>query len=111
MPGLAANSANKFFDSLAAGRPQAINYGGWQAEILRDSGAGLVLDSHDIPLAAKELAAGLHDTAWLARAGAVAGRLAADRFSRDQLFEVFAAAVLGYDDRGSRTAARRQVSR
>lgn len=97
LPGLAANSANKFFDSLAAGRPQTINYGGWQAEILRESGAGLVLNSHDIPLAAKELAAGLHDQAWLARAGAMAARLAADRFSRDQIFEVFASAVLGHD--------------
>jgi glycosyltransferase involved in cell wall biosynthesis len=105
LPGLAANSANKFFDALAAGRPQAINYGGWQAEILRESGAGLVLDSHDIPLAAKDLAAGLHDEAWLARAGAQAGRLAVDRFSRDLLFEVFARAVLGSDDRRPRAAA------
>src|SRR5690606_28538222 len=38
------NSANKFFDTLAASRPIAINYGGWQADLIRETGAGVVLD-------------------------------------------------------------------
>jgi hypothetical protein len=42
------NSANKFFDSLAAGRSIAINYGGWQAELLSSTRAGVVLDPVDI---------------------------------------------------------------
>ena len=29
-----ANSANKFFDTLAAGKPPLINYGGWQKELI-----------------------------------------------------------------------------
>jgi glycosyltransferase involved in cell wall biosynthesis len=41
------NSANKFFDALAAARPIAVNYGGWQADLLRETGAGLVLDPYD----------------------------------------------------------------
>ena len=39
-----ANSANKFFDTLAAGKPVVINYGGWQAEIVERDRLGLVLD-------------------------------------------------------------------
>jgi glycosyltransferase involved in cell wall biosynthesis len=102
LPALEANSANKFFDALAASRPQAINYGGWQATVLRDSGAGIVLDPHDIALAAKDLATVLRDDAWLARAGVEARRLAEERFSRDKLFEVLAGAVLG--DVGDRSS-------
>lgn len=34
------NSANKFFDFLAAGKPVLINYGGWQKEVLERSKAG-----------------------------------------------------------------------
>lgn len=39
---LEANSANKFYDYLAAGIPVAINYGGWQADYLAKFPAGLV---------------------------------------------------------------------
>jgi glycosyltransferase involved in cell wall biosynthesis len=34
LPEMRANSANKFFDGLAAGRPVAVNYGGWHAELV-----------------------------------------------------------------------------
>lgn len=95
VPALAANSANKFFDALAAGRPQAINYGGWQAKILRESGAGTVLDPHDIALAAKELTTRIHDQEWLSRAGAAARELAVERFARDRLFTTLLRAVEG----------------
>jgi glycosyltransferase involved in cell wall biosynthesis len=47
LPELHANSANKFFDALAAGRPIAINHEGWQADLIRETGAGLVLPPHD----------------------------------------------------------------
>jgi glycosyltransferase involved in cell wall biosynthesis len=47
LPELRANSANKFFDALAAGRPIAINHEGWQADLIRETGAGLVLPPHD----------------------------------------------------------------
>ncbi len=35
------NSANKFFDSLSAGKPVLLNYSGWQTKILEDNEAGL----------------------------------------------------------------------
>ena len=40
------NSANKFFDTLAAGRPILINYQGWQADVIRDNQCGFVLPYH-----------------------------------------------------------------
>ncbi|HEY5842429.1 MAG TPA: glycosyltransferase family 4 protein [Mycobacterium sp.] len=50
-----SNSANKFFDALAAGRPVAINYGGWQAELLDRTGAGIKLPADDPEEAAQAL--------------------------------------------------------
>ncbi len=41
------NSANKFFDYLAAGLPVLLNYDGWQKEILEKYGAGLGVDDFD----------------------------------------------------------------
>lgn len=38
-----ANSANKFFDTLAASRPILINHKGWQAEVIRNDNLGFVL--------------------------------------------------------------------
>ncbi len=87
------NSANKFFDALAASRPIAINYGGWQSDLLRESGAGLVLDPYDADDAGKQLAGHARDEEWLSRARAAAHRLAVEQFSRDLLFERFEAVL------------------
>lgn len=38
-----ANSANKFFDTLAASRPILINHGGWQETTIRNKNVGYVL--------------------------------------------------------------------
>lgn len=86
IPEMEANSANKFFDGLAAGKPVAINYGGWMADLLRESGAGLILDPKDHERAARQLHDLLHDEAKLKSAGEGAGRLARERFDRDLLF-------------------------
>jgi glycosyltransferase involved in cell wall biosynthesis len=83
------NSANKFFDALAASRPIAINYGGWQADLLAETGAGLVLDPQDAADAGEKFAKHVRDEGWLTRARAAAHSLAVERFSRDLLFERF----------------------
>jgi glycosyltransferase involved in cell wall biosynthesis len=83
------NSANKFFDALAASRPIAINYGGWQADLIAETGAGLVLDPRDADEAGALLAGHARDEEWLGRARAAAHRLAVGRFSRDLLFDQF----------------------
>lgn len=85
VPALWDNSANKVFDALAAGRPVAINYQGWQADFLRESGAGIVLKVDDIDASARMLANALHDTGWLSSARKAARKLAVERFSRDRL--------------------------
>lgn len=79
------NSANKLFDSFAAGRPIAINHGGWQADLLDETGAGIVLDKDDTPRAARRLLAFIRDGAGISRARKEAAMLARERFSRDKL--------------------------
>lgn len=86
IPAMWNNSANKFFDALAAGRPVAINYEGWQAEILRSSGAGLVLPPQDAGEAADTLARFLADAGRVGHAREAARNLAISKFSRDELY-------------------------
>jgi glycosyltransferase involved in cell wall biosynthesis len=88
-PNAGGSSANKVFDALAAGRPVAINYGGSLADILTDSGAGLVLPADDPRAAAAAVSGLLGDRAAGVAARAAARALAHNRFSRDLLFEDF----------------------
>lgn len=76
---------NKFFDSLAAGKPVANNFPGWQSRIAQEAGAGLILPADDVPAAARQLASALRDRKWLDSAGTAARRLAETRFNRDEL--------------------------
>lgn len=85
LPALWADSANKFFDSLAAGRPIAINYGGWQAELIHETGCGVVLPAADAPVAAALLSQVLGSPAFLKQSGAAALTLARTRFDRNIL--------------------------
>ncbi|MTJ02275.1 glycosyltransferase family 4 protein [Idiomarina piscisalsi] len=49
-----ANSANKFFDTLAAGKPVLINHEGWQAKTIRNKEVGYVLPSEITEVTAKK---------------------------------------------------------
>ncbi len=80
-----SNSANKFFDALAAGKPVAINYGGWQEDLIRETGTGLLLDPEDVDASAAALVRVIRDKAWMYHAGKAAKELARERFSRDYL--------------------------
>jgi glycosyltransferase involved in cell wall biosynthesis len=84
IPEMESNSANKFFDALAAGCCVAINYGGWQAELLNEAGAGVRL-SRDPQSAARQLQSLADDPERLKAAGRKARLLAVERFSRDKL--------------------------
>lgn len=82
-----SNSANKFFDGLASGRPVAINYGGWQEEVLLTHNAGISLPARDYDAAARLLADIVSDDAAVGRMGRNARSVAEMMFSRDQLAE------------------------
>ncbi|MCM4079204.1 glycosyltransferase family 4 protein [Paractinoplanes hotanensis] len=99
------NSANKFFDALAAGRPIAINYGGWQADLIDETGTGLVLDPTDTDDAAEQFVKHCRDESWLAQARVAAHRLAVEQFSRDLLFDRFAEVLDRVAATNKRTAA------
>jgi len=79
-----ANSANKFFDALAAGLPVLLNYGGWQSKLLVDNEAGLQLD-RDIKVAAYQLRQLLSDSRKIRKWGLNARNLGESQFSRDDL--------------------------
>lgn len=89
LPPMWNNSANKFFDSLAACKPIAINYEGWQAHLLRETGAGIVLSAEDPLRAAKDLANFLRDPSRLLLASQAARSLAYGPFNRNSIAQKF----------------------
>jgi glycosyltransferase involved in cell wall biosynthesis len=76
---------NKFFDSLAAGKPVASNFSGWQSKLAVEAGAGLILSSSSVESAARDLVRALRDRRWLDQTGRAARELAKSRFNRDVL--------------------------
>ncbi len=99
IPEMQPNSANKFFDALAAGTPIVINYGGWQHDLINSHACGLTVWRRPISEAAEMVVEKLLDTNWLAQSGAAARHLAEQSFDRDvlavQLEKVITAVVQG----------------
>jgi len=85
LPELWNNSANKFFDSLATGRPIMINHEGWQADLIRETGVGLVVPPTDATQSAEMLHDFLSDTDKVTKARQAAFQLAKTRFDRNDL--------------------------
>jgi len=83
------NSANKFFDGLAAGKPIMINYKGWQSELLKETGSGITVPYHDIVYAAKLLNSFISDEEKLHKASVSSKNLAEVKFNRDNLYDCF----------------------
>jgi glycosyltransferase involved in cell wall biosynthesis len=81
---LEANSANKVFDGLAAGRGVIINHGGWISDFLKQSNAGIQL-SWDISAAANELRGLIVNKQRILEMGINAKNLAKEKFNRDTL--------------------------
>lgn len=97
LPEARANSANKFFDTLASGKPIFLNHGGWMHDLVTAHICGIVAWGRSIEEVAQELHQRLHDPDWLKKAGAASRRLAETHFDRDvlaqQLEQVLVAAV------------------
>lgn len=85
IPAMWSNSANKFFDTLAAGRPIGINYLGWHADLIRDNDLGVVFPYGQPENAAQLISDFLSHTSRQEQAGANALALARSQFDRDNL--------------------------
>lgn len=92
-PALQDNSANKFFDGLAAGLPVIINYGGWQESLLREFDCGARLSNPVTHKELNKLASLLKDKPKLLAMGQNAARLAKSHFSID-LFQSHLAQIV-----------------
>ncbi|HXG72265.1 MAG TPA: glycosyltransferase family 4 protein [Gemmatimonadaceae bacterium] len=76
--------SNKFFDSIAAGKPVLANYRGFATLTAAEAGAGWIL-ARDVDTAAAELMLLIADPATFVNAGRCARALARARFGRDEL--------------------------
>lgn len=84
-PILEHNSANKFFDSLSAGKPVLLNYSGWQREVLEEAEAGLGCARGNLDAYTANVKRLLAHPELRASMAANARKLAESRFSRDLL--------------------------
>jgi glycosyltransferase involved in cell wall biosynthesis len=83
------NSANKFFDGLAAGKPIMINYSGWQRDILEKHNAGFYVPYDDSVKGAEKLNQLLINPDLQKKMGHAAKRLAEEQFSLQVQFPNF----------------------
>ncbi|CAK7004380.1 MAG: hypothetical protein KER_00126 [Kerstersia gyiorum] len=89
VPELWKNSANKFFDAMAAGVPVLINYGGWQSDVIVKHQVGLVLHSQARLEDAKKIVEALRDEEFMLEARRAIYQLACGEYNREILFEKF----------------------
>jgi glycosyltransferase involved in cell wall biosynthesis len=92
-PALELNSPNKFFDSLAAGRPVVVNVDGWLRSLVEENDAGVYVPAGDGPALAGALKALAEDPGRLGAMGANARALAVREFARDLLADQLAATL------------------
>src|SRR5690606_34630694 len=84
IPELWANSANKFFDTLAAGKPMLINHDGWHADMIRSRDVGYVLPFEVTDKVAQELVHYSQDCVHITKQGEYAFGLAKEKYSLEK---------------------------
>lgn len=85
IPSLEANGSAKFFDYLATGIPVVINYGGWQADLLREYNCGMSSEQGNVKAFALNLAFLAKNPPIRLRMGGNGRRLVSVRFDRQLL--------------------------
>lgn len=85
IPILATNSPNKFFDSLAAGKPIIVNSNGWTKDIVNNHQVGFYVDPENPSELANLLDALSKDHSELKGMGLRSRRLAESKFDRNKL--------------------------
>lgn len=91
------NSANKFFDTLAAKKPIVINHQGWQADTIKEKNIGYVLPpvvSHDT---AVEFVSYMNNTELLNKQGANSYELAKKEYSLEVAVEKYMKIIKSFD--------------
>lgn len=76
---------NKFFDALAAGKPTANNFDGWQTRVAEKTDSGLLIDPANPRAAAAVLQSRLRDPVWMAASRKAALKLGRETFDRNIL--------------------------
>jgi glycosyltransferase involved in cell wall biosynthesis len=84
-PILEHNSANKFFDSLSAGKPVLLNYSGWQRVLLEEKSAGFGCKLCDVNEFIKRVLYLNSHRKELLEIGQNARRIAEELFDRNKL--------------------------
>ncbi len=79
------NSANKFFDSLSAGKPVLLNYSGWQRPVVEENQAGFGCKLCDIDEFVEKVLYFDSNRDRLIEMGGNAREVAIERFNRDNL--------------------------
>ena len=79
------NSANKFFDSLSAGKPVLLNYSGWQRQILEENSAGFGCEICNLDEFVEKVLYLNSHRKQLAEMEQNARRIAIEKFNRDKL--------------------------
>ncbi len=79
------NSANKFFDSLSAGKPVLLNYSGWQRKILESDEAGFGCDLCNLDQFVEKVLYFNSHSRQVEQMGQNARQVAVEKFNRDQL--------------------------
>ena len=83
LPEMRNNSANKFFDSLATGRPIIVNFGGWINKLITENKCGVDGWQKKISDVAKNVDLKCNDKEWLKIAGKNSLSLGKKYFGRD----------------------------
>jgi glycosyltransferase involved in cell wall biosynthesis len=103
-PALEVNSPNKFFDSLAAGKPVVVNVDGWLRQLVEENAAGVYAPGGDAEALARALSTLARQRERLGEMGENARALAVREFARDLLTDRLAVTLEEIADRGGRAA-------
>jgi glycosyltransferase involved in cell wall biosynthesis len=94
-PILEHNSANKFFDSLNAGKPILLNYSGWQRKILEDNKAGFGCELCNLDEFVEKVLYRSSHREEVLEMGQNARRIAKEKFDRNKLTFHLESVLLG----------------
>lgn len=77
------STQNKFFDSLASGKPVLFEHNGWSVNLLESLGGALFIPPDNPKSASIKIVKALNDNSWLQKAGKASRELGEREFSRD----------------------------